>query len=37
VLGVFSESGDRRFKLTAMGQLLRRDHPPLSIVEALKV
>jgi hypothetical protein len=25
-VGVFSESGDRRFKLTPMGQLLRSDH-----------
>lgn len=26
-VGVFAETGDRRFKLTAMGQLLRSDHP----------
>jgi len=26
-VGLFTESGDRRFKLTAMGQLLRSDHP----------
>ena len=26
-VGVFSESADRRFKLTRMGQLLRSDHP----------
>jgi SAM-dependent methyltransferase len=26
-VGVFSESADRRFKLTGMGQLLRSDHP----------
>ena len=26
-VGVFAESAERRFTLTAMGQLLRRDHP----------
>jgi C-methyltransferase len=26
-VGLFVESGDRRFKLTGMGKLLRRDHP----------
>jgi SAM-dependent methyltransferase len=26
-VGLFAESADRRFKLTRMGQLLRRDHP----------
>ena len=26
-LGLFAENGDGRFKLTRMGQLLRRDHP----------
>ena len=26
-VGLFMESGDRRFKLTGMGQLLRSDHP----------
>src|SRR6202163_2106620 len=26
-VGLFVESGDRRFKLTGMGQLLRTDHP----------
>ena len=26
-VGLFAETGDRRFKLTRMGQLLRRDHP----------
>ena len=26
-VGLFVESGDRRFKLTGMGQLLRSDHP----------
>ena len=26
-VGVFSESADRRFRLTGMGQLLRSDHP----------
>ena len=26
-VGVFAESADRRFKLTPMGQFLRRDHP----------
>src|SRR5215470_5329601 len=26
-VGLFAESGDRRFRLTGMGQLLRSDHP----------
>ena len=26
-VGLFVESADRRFKLTGMGKLLRRDHP----------
>src|SRR5246127_4487220 len=26
-VGLFVESGDRRFKLTGMGKLLRNDHP----------